>query len=88
MLVMIAFVQLKNYQMKKIFFALSILFFALQGQGQKLAPVKWSYQAVKTGDKQYNIVLTANVESPWHIYSQFVKKDLFQRRFNLRKIHW
>jgi Disulphide bond corrector protein DsbC len=74
MLVMIAFVQLKNYQMKKIFFALSILFFALQGQGQKLAPVKWSYQAVKTGDKQYNIVLTANVESPWHIYSQFVKK--------------
>jgi len=60
--------------MKKIFLALLIMTFALQGQAQKLAPVKWSYQAVKTGDKQYNIVITANVDAPWHIYSQFVKK--------------
>ncbi len=60
--------------MKKIFFALLIMAFALQGQAQKLAPVKWAYQAVKTGDKQYNIVITANVDAPWHIYSQFVKK--------------
>lgn len=60
--------------MKKIFFALCLLTFALQSQAQKLAPVKWAYQAVKTGDKQYDIVITANVDAPWHIYSQFVKK--------------
>jgi thiol:disulfide interchange protein DsbD len=60
--------------MKKIFLALIIALVALEGQSQKLAPVKWAYQAVKTGEKQYNIIITANVDAPWHIYSQFVKK--------------
>ena len=60
--------------MKKIFLSLVIVLIALQGKSQKLAPVKWAYQAVKTGEKQYNIIITANVDAPWHIYSQFVKK--------------
>ena len=60
--------------MKKIFLALLIMTFAFQSQAQKLVPVKWAYQAVKTGDKQYNIIITAIVDAPWHIYSQFVKK--------------
>lgn len=60
--------------MKKIFLALFLLAIVFQGQSQKLAPVKWTYQAVKTGDKKYNIVITANIDAPWHIYSQFVKK--------------
>jgi thiol:disulfide interchange protein DsbD len=64
----------KIIQMKKIFLALCLLAFALQSQAQKLAPVKWAYQAVKTVDKRYNIIITANVDAPWHIYSQFVKK--------------
>jgi hypothetical protein len=61
-------------QMKKIFLAIMLLAFTFNSQAQKLAPVKWAYQAVKTGDKQYNIIITANVDAPWHIYSQFVKK--------------
>ena len=60
--------------MKKILLALFIVLVALQSQSQKLAPVKWAYQAVKTGDKKYNVIITANVDAPWHIYSQFVKK--------------
>jgi hypothetical protein len=60
--------------MKKIFLASLFFGFVLQGQSQKLAPVKWAYQAVKTGDKKYNVIITANVDAPWHIYSQFVKK--------------
>ena len=60
--------------MKKILLALLFFGFALQSQSQKLAPVKWAYQAVKTGDKKYNVIITANVDAPWHIYSQFVKK--------------
>jgi thiol:disulfide interchange protein DsbD len=65
---------LKIFLMKKIVFAFLLFGFALQGQAQKLAPVKWAYQAVKTGDKKYNVIITANVDAPWHIYSQFVKK--------------
>ena len=60
--------------MKKIFLAFLFFGFALQSQSQKLAPVKWTYQAVKTGEKKYNIIITANVDAPWHIYSQYVKK--------------
>jgi len=43
--------------MKKIFLALLFFGFALQSQSQKLAPVKWAYQAVKTGDKKYNVII-------------------------------
>jgi thiol:disulfide interchange protein DsbD len=60
--------------MKKIFLGVCLLAFAFQSQAQKLAPVKWAYQAVKIGDKKYNIIITANIDAPWHIYSQFVKK--------------
>ena len=60
--------------MKKIFLALFLLACSMQSQAQKISPVKWTYQAVKKADKQYDIIITANVDAPWHIYSQFVKK--------------
>ena len=60
--------------MKKFIFAILLLTASFQSQAQKAGPVKWTFQAVKTADKQYNIIITANVDAPWHIYSQFVKK--------------
>ena len=33
-------------------------------------PVKWSFSAKKIADKTYELHMTANVESPWSIYSQ------------------
>jgi len=32
--------------------------------------VNWSFSAKKTGDKTYEVHLTAQVDEPWHIYSQ------------------
>ena len=60
--------------MKKYILASLFMFGAVLTQAQRMNPVNWSFQAVKKADKQYDIVLTANVEAPWHIYSQFVKK--------------
>jgi thiol:disulfide interchange protein DsbD len=60
--------------MKKIIVICLILVSALQVNAQKLNPVKWTFEAVKVSDKQYDIVFTANVDAPWHIYSQFVAK--------------
>ena len=60
--------------MKKYILASLFIFSAVLTQAQRMNPVNWSFQAVKKADKQYDIVLTANVEAPWHIYSQFVKK--------------
>ena len=34
------------------------------------SPVRWSATSKKIGDKTYEIHLTANIASPWHIYSQ------------------
>lgn len=33
-------------------------------------PVIWDFSSKKIGDKVYEIHLTAEVEEPWHIYSQ------------------
>lgn len=60
--------------MKKISLTSLLMISAFFIQAQKMNPVSWNFQAVKKADKQYDIILTANVESPWHIYSQFVKK--------------
>lgn len=60
--------------MKKIILASLFLFSAALTQAQRMNPVNWTFQAVKKADKQYDVILTANVEAPWHIYSQFVKK--------------
>lgn len=60
--------------MKNFILASFFMVSALLTQAQKMNPVSWNFQAVKKADKQYDIILTANVESPWHIYSQFVKK--------------
>ena len=34
-------------------------------------PVSWSFNAKKIADKTYEITLSADVQTPWHIYSQF-----------------
>jgi thiol:disulfide interchange protein DsbD len=61
--------------MKRFLIACFLFAFALNANAQqRLNPVKWTFEAVKKSDKQYDIVFTANVEAPWHIYSQFVKK--------------
>ncbi|HPH84381.1 MAG TPA: protein-disulfide reductase DsbD family protein [Ferruginibacter sp.] len=33
-------------------------------------PVKWMYTAKKTGNKTYELHMTANLDNKWHIYAQ------------------
>jgi thiol:disulfide interchange protein DsbD len=54
--------------MKKILFSLSLIFLAGFVFGQD--PVSWTYETKKKSADTYEVVLTAEVESPWHIYSQ------------------
>ena len=65
---------LKIVSMKKIIFLFCIALFAMNLHAQKLNPVKWTFEAVKKSDKQYEIIITAAIESPWHIYSQNTPK--------------
>lgn len=55
--------------MKKIYLFLALLVpFTLLGQIYD--PVQWSFSAESLGDNEYNVVLKAQIEAGWHIYSQ------------------
>lgn len=48
-----------------------LLFLLLHPVVKAQHPVNWSFSSKKVGDKLYEVHLTAEVEEPWHIYSQF-----------------
>ena len=56
--------------MKKIVTFLSVVLIAAIANAQMLNPVSWAFSAKKTGDKKYEIHLTATMQSGWHLYSQ------------------
>jgi len=56
--------------MKRILIALVFLAVANISFGQVNNPVSWSYEAKKKTADTYEIILTATVDHPWHIYSQ------------------
>ena len=60
--------------MKRIVLALSFLSIAFISFGQIENPVSWNYEAKKKSADTYEIVITASIESPWHIYSQSTGK--------------
>ena len=41
----------------------------------QLTPVTWSFSAVKTGDKTYEIHMKATIQDRWHLYSQSQPDD-------------
>jgi thiol:disulfide interchange protein DsbD len=58
--------------MKKLYTLLLVLL-ALQSQAQIENPVKWSYSAQKTGNSEANILIKADIQKGWHLYSQFIE---------------
>ena len=54
--------------MKRILFSIAILISASSAFAQN--PVSWSYEAKKTAAGVYDIIITAEIEEPWHLYSQ------------------
>ena len=57
--------------MKKLVLFFVMLIAAVAVQAQIENPVKWSYAAKKVNDKVYQLVITATLPKPWHIYSQY-----------------
>jgi len=60
--------------MKKLLLISIVFFVALSGKAQ-LNPITWTFTANKTGDKQYEIVMKANIQNKWHLYSQVQPED-------------
>lgn len=60
--------------MKKIVL-LALIAFSASGLQAQLNPVTWSFSAVKTSDKQYEIRMVATIQQNWHLYSQVQPED-------------
>ena len=60
--------------MEKIILAALFSVTMLATNAQVQNPVKWKYEAKKKG-ANYEVVITATVDKPWHIYSQNTGKN-------------
>ncbi len=60
--------------MKKLsLFAFSLLLSGIAfGQTN---PVKWSYEAKKIANGEYDLVFTAHISSGWYVYSQYLESQ-------------
>ncbi len=47
------------------------ILFTAGAMAQIQDPVQWTYSARKKADKVYELVITAKMARPWHVYSQF-----------------
>jgi len=60
--------------MKKGLILLLLVSYNVIVVGQKLNPAHWTFSAIKKSDKQYDLVMSATIDAPWHLYSQFMKQ--------------
>ncbi len=49
---------------------LIVTLFSCNSDAQVNTPVKWDFTATKKSDKLYDVIITATLPQPWHIYSQ------------------
>ena len=61
--------------MKRIITALFFIGIALVSNAQIADPVKWTFTSKKIDAKTYEIHLSANIQTGWHLYSQKQPKD-------------
>lgn len=61
--------------MKRLSLSVIALLVTAFSFAQRQNPVSWNYEAIKKSADTYEIVLTATVEEPWHIYSQNTGKN-------------
>lgn len=55
--------------MKRISILAIAILFSTHGWSQ-LNPIVWSFSAVKTGDKNFEVHMKATIQPGWHLYSQ------------------
>jgi thiol:disulfide interchange protein len=63
--------------MKKLIFLIFICnaFVSNTLSAQILNPIKWSFDAKKISDTEYDLVATAKIDKGWYTYSQFIGND-------------
>jgi len=57
---------------KKVVLSFLLLCCVLGMSAEIQKPVTWSFSSKQISDTEFNLVLTANVDNNWHLYSQFI----------------
>ena len=57
---------------KKVVLSFLLLCCVLGMSAEIQKPVTWSFSSKQISDMEFNLVLTANVDNNWHLYSQFI----------------
>ena len=60
--------------MQKILSTLAFCFLSIVVTAQIENPVHWTFSAKKINANTYDVVLSATIDKPWHLYSQFTGK--------------
>ena len=47
-----------------------LLCLSIPVSAQVLDPISWSFSQEKTGNREYELIFTAEIENKWHLYSQ------------------
>lgn len=63
-----------KYLIKKLSFLFLLLPINLTAFAQIYNPVKWSFSTETLNSKEVYVVITADIEEGWHIYSQFIEE--------------
>jgi len=61
--------------MKKYILLILFTAFSITAFSQIYTPVKWATSTEKLSDSTYNLVITATIDTNWHLYSQNVPDD-------------
>jgi thiol:disulfide interchange protein DsbD len=61
--------------MKKAILFLLVVFSAGVASAQVANPVSWTFNSKKISDNAYEVQMTANIQSGWHLYAQAQPKD-------------
>ncbi|RXP64480.1 thiol:disulfide interchange protein [Lutibacter sp. HS1-25] len=61
--------------MKKLFLVLFLIGISISNYAQIHNPVKWSTAVNKVSDTEYDLIIKAQIEENWHLYSQNVPED-------------
>jgi thiol:disulfide interchange protein DsbD len=61
--------------MKKWLLSLVLISGSFFSQAQLSSPVSWSFNSKKLSDKTFEVHLTADIQSGWHLYSQDQPSD-------------
>lgn len=62
---------MKTMKNVKILMCLIVMMAINNSMAQIYDPVKWEVSSKKINDKEYQLMFTATIEAPWHLYSQY-----------------